>query len=820
MSNSRITTKSKSTASALAPLANRHVHLRGKEQAFVYKDSSVSTSSGSSPSDKRQGFVYKDSSLSILSRSSPNVENTRSGSGLIGPQRNSGPGGSGAPSREHFHQDDDEADDQQSTEPIPTDIDFLTMFPPSPPSRTCQDGPITRAGARAKAQALNQTENDNHEGSVDGPSERHTIIDREGSVSSVVEDENTKSSLDDEYHLPKPGNDNDSYDDGGDDEYQLPESENSYNSSEIITDIVGRPKKLSKKPTKAAYPSKPKGKQVAKAEATPVISKKDGRPTTKKTASSTHRCPILPNQDTISLAGKKAQREELSPIRQTAKFPTGNGGQEAPDVISDSQGASQELTVPPKAKSRSSNSRRAKPPFYPANLGRQQVKLQLAPYVHNTSNIRQQPTARRGEADSSSPDETEGQEDRTSQDTNPKRHNTLAIPRLGSLRESSNNNGEFPTEKEKGCTISHNKQNVIFNNIDEFPILWSPDQQLQLTDGEYGGTYIQGSPYRTNVEIGKRSINFESIERPVRKIKVEPAKGFFNNVGDSSQASLPRLSPDPACCSRINGTKNGATQTENLDTASSPSNFCHQWRQGREEEIVSNNTIRHRLLGSSPAHNTSGLSQRGLDTTTTMKARYGAEKIEHLPSSKVSRVLSDTEESLHPNSVAWAQRVAEKSRQNNSTSTYPIPSEALSLGLIPAITREHGKNPVSKREITLARRRDAVFESVQEVTSAMLRHLQSKESPATEIVDIYWRNGRMMIDRLLGRQSNELREVISAFDRKCIRLRGMFDEAAHNVRAIHERAAKRGAGYDRTWRQRRMELDEEIKMVREATTSI
>ncbi|RWA14275.1 hypothetical protein EKO27_g785 [Xylaria grammica] len=628
------------------------------------------------------------------------------------------------------------------------------MFPPSPPSRTCQDGPVTRAGARAKAQALNQTENDNHEGSVDGPSERHTIIDREGSVSSVVEDENTKSSLDDdEYHLPKPGNDNDSYDGGGDDEYQLPGSENSYNSSEIITDIVGRPKKPSKKPTKAAYPSKPK-------------------------------------------AGKKAQREELSPILQTAKFPTGNGGQEAPDVISDSQGASQELTAPLKAKPRSSISRRAKPPFYPANLGRQQVKLQLAPYVHNTSNIHHQPTARRGGAGSSSPDEMELQEDRTSQDTNPKRHNTLAIPRLGSPRESSNNNGKFPAEKEKGCTISHNKQNVIFNNIDESPILWSPDQQLQLTDGEYGGTYIQGSPYRTNVEIGKRSINFESIERPVRKIKVEPAKGFFNNVGASSQASLPRLSPDPACCSRINGTKNGATQTENLDSVSSPSNLCHQWRQGREEET------------------------RGLDTTTTMKARYGAEKIEHLPSSKVSRVLSDTEESLHPNSVAWAQRVAEKSRQGNLTSTYPILSEAQSLGLIPAITREHGKNPVSKREITLARRRDAVFESVQEVTSAMLRHLQSKESAATEIVDIYRRNGRMMIDRLLDRQSNELREVISAFDIKCIRLRGMFDEAVHNVRAIHERASKRGAGYDRTRRQRRTELDEEIKMVREATTSI
>lgn len=102
----------------------------------------------------------------------------------------------------------------------------------------------------------------------------------------------------------------------------------------------------------------------------------------------------------------------------------------------------------------------------------------------------------------------------------------------------------------------------------------------------------------------------------------------------------------------------------------------------------------------------------------------------------------------------------------------------------------------------------------------MLRYLQSKESTIDNIVEMYQRNGHELIHVLLARQSMELHQAISAFDKKCRQLGNSFEESARHVKAIDKRASKEVNRHFRDWVRRSEDTNEAVKMAREAIASI
>lgn len=102
----------------------------------------------------------------------------------------------------------------------------------------------------------------------------------------------------------------------------------------------------------------------------------------------------------------------------------------------------------------------------------------------------------------------------------------------------------------------------------------------------------------------------------------------------------------------------------------------------------------------------------------------------------------------------------------------------------------------------------------------MLQHLKTKESAIDSIVDIYQQSGHQVLDMLLDRQSNELRQTASDFDGKCMRLENLFEESARHAKAIDKRMSNEDNRHLRDWARRSKELEDTIKLAKDVIRSI
>ncbi|KAI3328958.1 hypothetical protein HD806DRAFT_267715 [Xylariaceae sp. AK1471] len=191
------------------------------------------------------------------------------------------------------------------------------------------------------------------------------------------------------------------------------------------------------------------------------------------------------------------------------------------------------------------------------------------------------------------------------------------------------------------------------------------------------------------------------------------------------------------------------------------------------------------------------------------------------PSIKVSENLRDMEDTLHPKSIVYARRLAERPRLEETVPEPPkIADETTSPGRTPITARESCNDPVGKWDTTLRGPRGAVFQSIKEVTDAVIRHLQSKETALDDIVENYRRNSHKLINKLLGRQSTELSQAAAAFDRKCEWLESLFKESARHAKMIGKKVSNEDNQDLKDWKQRKAKLGEAARRAREAVASI
>ncbi|KAI0430619.1 hypothetical protein F5Y09DRAFT_355827 [Xylaria sp. FL1042] len=749
-------------------------------------------------------------------------------------------------------------DDQQSTEPIPEDFDYRAAFMPSSPMLfsppdTRQDAPVTRARARAQAQAqtLDHIENNNsidsaHDVNIpksrvekgeyslllrstrrdspisktklgvpsqridgfDGSAEEHSSANAEGQSSSALEADNSNSDLSD----------------NGDDEYCLPESENGSDDSELSTigEILSKLKTKTTKKHASTTKSTRRNKQVSKIAVALTATKKLGGPSTSKATGSSRKHPMVPNQVTGSLAEKSIPRDKPIPIsRRIVKASVESGDPMASVTIPDSQDISQEPAAPSTTKQKSSNSRRPKKPFYPDNLNEQQAKLQAASSICSDADINQQSIVRQGEVDNCSFGKMKSAETKIAQVNNQGKDSILDTMPSEAHRGRDENDATPPVDKGRGHAINHSQNPIIIDErSDSSPSVLLSDDNLQPIVMDYGETHPHNSPfYGREAQTSKRPSDPVVDERPTKKVKVCEMEISHDNVDVPTRAYLPQLSVSSPCYQRVGGSPDERAQADVFEAKPLPPKFFIQGPE-RKAESAGDKITKYQFSRSLRAHDTSGSPRTKHVTAGAGDKCQREENPEPFPSVKVHGDYSDTE-SLHPASRAWAQHIAKRSRKKDLTSMPLKMTEGTEpQDEAPIMTQEFGKNPTSKREITLATRRRAVFESVHEVTTAVLQHMQSKESTLDEIVENYQRNGRKLIDTLLDRQVVELREVVSSFDNKCARLGNMFAEGVRLARAVHKRVSSRDDQYSRAWNRRNKDLAEGIKKAWEAVESI
>ncbi|KAI0100327.1 hypothetical protein GGR51DRAFT_352964 [Nemania sp. FL0031] len=819
LSKGRITTETNTTTRASLPQANRRVFYHQKERGFVYRDSSVPTSSHSN--------------------STFNERNTRSSSRPINSDSISLSNGIQCTIPER----DDIADDQQSTEPIPPDFDPAAIFGSSPPSRVRQDGPVTRNRARLQALTItnhakssspiylgHEPENPNPKTNNDGyqlssPSARQDLPVRkvrggtqsqnidgfDGSIEgySPHNDEGL-AELDSEAESPKCNlGQND------DDAYELSESENVTDSElSTIVELMKHSKgSANKNPSKVVHSSsKPKGKQVAKARTAP-IGNKIGHSARGKTAVSVrNRVPSPKRRD--------FPPSNIASVHQNARVSAESNDQDAVGFIPDSQDVgkgSQGGVISLQGTTSSSKIRRPKKPFYTHDIGGPSKSGPTMPTLSN-GDTNQGLTQQKAAAPSPSLDKTQ-RGDKATQNAN---KNKRTAPNISQSKPKRQKGGKIPeqqqSDKEKGYVNNHNQAALATAEIEESLGISLSNQDLQLSDEEHEEMLLQSSlSYRTEVEISKRPSDSGSSEQRTKTSDTTPViQGSLSNFHVSRQARLPRLDSGSVDFGGRAEIKNEATQTGVFTIESSPQRLYEQEEPKKTD--TGNDSIPRSSLKSPQAFETREPLWVRPVTTRVGRESQRPYKPAHSPPGKTLIDSPTTEELLHPTSLTWAQAIAEEARQKKLVLKSLEESEP--LGRTPIMTHQARKHPIAKRETTLADRRNAIFGSIQHITKAVLGHLKSKESAIDNIVGVYQRSGHKLIDALLDRQSMELRQTVSAFDKKCLRLEILFEKTGRHVRAISHGAPTKGNPHFRDWTQRRENAEDAIKMTREAVASI
>ncbi|KAI8632417.1 hypothetical protein F5Y19DRAFT_472447 [Xylariaceae sp. FL1651] len=192
---------------------------------------------------------------------------------------------------------------------------------------------------------------------------------------------------------------------------------------------------------------------------------------------------------------------------------------------------------------------------------------------------------------------------------------------------------------------------------------------------------------------------------------------------------------------------------------------------------------------------------------------------------KATKDFQALEPMIHPRSLAFGQRVARKPDGTDNCEQFikgaPATAEEVDiLDRTPIMTRENDSGPVMKQEAELIVARGAVSHSIQELTTNVLRHLNSKETAIHVMVETYQRNARRLIDDLLDRQSSELCQATTDFNARCIQLGSLYEKSVHYTKMIQEKVSEKDDPTLRDWKQKTTKLEEAIKTARQAMAAI
>ncbi|KAJ2999114.1 hypothetical protein NUW58_g106 [Xylaria curta] len=770
---------------------------------------------------RRQGLLYGEGEeAEILGYRSSSVKTNSSAI-----QR--GSGSNTSPTTNYDLDSDSDLDHQASTQPVPADSDA------SGHSRSssglllpCRDGPITRARAREQELHIHdqtrgnnpgvsshknnkpssKTNNDNHQfppllshqnssssradkpktkfiDGYDGSVDEHSIADGESLVSLVFTSESSKSNPDD-------------------DEYELPKSEIDGSCSEmsIIAEIRGHRKNTpNHKSTKVAYSSKPRGKQIAKGKAAPIVTKKSNLSGTNKTTTPVQEVPVVLIHAVHSPSEQDASLDEPVPIPQDANIIPECSSQENSGLAQNHQDFvkdSQDTASPLKSRLPTSKPRRAKRPFSQDNRGSQETKQVLAASTHGINDIYRKSTAREGKSSSTSPINTAIRVDREAQAITPAKLTTLNTRYAEAKRQKGNSGVRLAAGKRTDRVTIYKRPTI--HEANSSPISQSANHHSQFTDREYGGTHLQNSD---SYYTGDGTSQILDNLKPSERLANESELNIFNeeapdNFDVHTQAHVLHSDSSPIRLNHMKDVENGAIQAISIDTQPWSRHPYHQVEL--EEEVARDDTTRSCFVVTGETSHVKHIPT---------KVAGECKETGHKSSTKTFGGTSNAKQPLHPNSIKWAKGLANISRQGGLTS---VPA---------AIVEEREplvQTPATMRESALRGQRDAIFESIQDLTTTALKHLQSKESVVDNITENYQRSGRKLIDMVMDRQYTELRHVSADFHRKCIQLRNLFRESAHHLRTIHREVPSKDNQYLRDWDKRSKELEEEIKVAKKA----
>lgn len=636
---------------------------------------------------------------------------------------------------------DGEIHSQQPTEPAPVDSDHRNTSRLSSPASVRQDAPVTRARARSQALGISWRNEDDDSIKLGHKMEKPKPKTGTGGLhkSPSLTDQalpvgrtgnNAQLQRIDGFGSPmkhdSPTMDRDSVDtvpqtecpksnSGEDDEYELPETENDNDDSEesIIREIRGGTKKKANKiAPNHIYSSKPMAKK-AQAKATPTIAKTVGGRTTKKTSVSKKNRPVVSNQVPNPPVVHGVSPDKRRPTRQRAKAFIAITPEEASQYVPFSFSImkdSREITSPAKAKSKTPNIRRPKRPFYEAEVNVQQTKPD--------SNTHRQPTPHRGEVVSLSSSEPKPRVEPAVQNPMQDETFTFDTPQPEAEQQIDREGIEQTADKKKGCTTTNSGLNVTASRVYNSPSISPPSMHSPLTDIDHETVRSQIVPsHHTETQNSQESTNSKPGKRLLKTSQASIIEDPFSDVNVWNRAYSPPFSSKPGHIRREMNTRNGETQTEALNIQSSNRNLYRQVEPDKGGS--SRGAAAHLLLGSPQVHNSMGWPLKGeLSVATPRKGLEREEKPKSFPFSKKDPGRLNREESLHPNSQAWAEQMAEESRKKKLSAIPQVTTEGREPpNQTPESPQGHRESPISRREITLRRRRDAIFESVREITA-------------------------------------------------------------------------------------------------------
>lgn len=711
------------------------------------------------------------------------------------------------------------------------------------------------------------------------------------------------------------------------DEYELSKSDTDDSENSLIKEMRVLPKqRANKKPTMHKSSAKARGKQVAKAQAAPVTTKKNNRPA----RSQPQKRVVASNQVTRSQKEKRPPSDEVACPPQNSEAHTKCGNRSASDAEPHSQAQHTTVSI---SKPKSLKIRQPKPPFFPDKHGEKQENAGLDSSAHINPTMGQNLKSRKGKSSPSPLEMADRVQDRPGPAATQNKRTAPIQPGLCSKRQKLNDDDTLTVEKRDIISTDNHPSSDNFNPVVASPIMISSDKDTPFSsaDMDYGEMHQQhaSSPQKDieatsiygNFELGQCDVNRTSEKVAVhREVDLPPLSDCYESepetnikattTENSEVYSLPRTFQDlgkaneetkgnrkvPAKSHHIRlAETREPLATTSLDTTSKTvqgvfpsstfrSSTClsrdsipgqlnrsdfkvrettgagqsvsakHQYaafngRKGMYNELPSPETSWHQnLLAQSQrvAQNIADPVTEKQNVTpvdllraeTRPHANYDL-GFDNSPSVKVSKNILDTDETLHPKSIAFARRLAQMSRLAQTVAEPPkAKDEAECQVQTPEMARTPPEDPVDEWKSTLEGPRGAVFQSIQMVTmvsssiryitlcvgvnrkQAIFRHLQSKETTMDEIVNTYERNGRKLIHNILNDQASELYKAGAAFDKRCIRLGRLFRESAGHAKTLRNDLSKADNYYRAKGIQMRAELDEAIMMAREAAASL
>ncbi|KAJ3580198.1 hypothetical protein NPX13_g374 [Xylaria arbuscula] len=473
---------------------------------------------------------------------------------------------------------DYEVNDQMSTEPVPADFNYQTVIAPSSPSSSVHHLPITRSKARARAQALKRSENedlgdpiedadlqeperynDEHLPLPNSP-RRKPAPKKAKSRTKVLRNDSFDGSVDerDSNSLGVPG---DSASGSGsyissprgdeDDIYSLYETDAGGEDSEAsaIADITNRSDRKGKgRAITTTYSAKSGNKKVSKTRRAVGAAKKTGAHSANKPTKS--QKPVRGNQVPDVPNGESTKRAILAPVScQNTQVPT----QASLGTVSASYSAIQKALSPLAARSKGPTHRKPKKPFDASNLDRSNTSLQGVSPSHGDTSIYQHSMTQPRSTGSSPSTEIEPPVGKIAHTTSQNTRSTLSVPSFKPERKTYHPSERSSNAKQEGRSITCNQQDAHPNKLSDPFTVPSPEQHANSTSAEYGHTHPRIRPsYDAGGGPSKRPSGVEPSIRPIEKVKAAPKrKAPFDDIQASTAVSSPRADADPVYCRRL-----------------------------------------------------------------------------------------------------------------------------------------------------------------------------------------------------------------------------------------------------------------------------